>query len=148
MCIDCRRIWVDQASTGSRMNGSPRGRLSRARRHVFSYRLPRLVAPCAVVPHGEFWRSILAINVGTLARRSRTAKTKGPAQEHWVSPIRLIGQTGLPSKPTYELHRQGFDVSAELVRRLLHDMGYSLQALWSEHPASLDELGWKVPGGA
>ncbi len=36
------------------------------------------------------------------------------------------------SKSTYELAdelcRQGFDVSAELVRRLLHDMGYSLQA--------------------
>jgi transposase len=36
------------------------------------------------------------------------------------------------SKSTYEhadeLNRQGFDVSAELVRRLLHDMGYSLQA--------------------
>jgi hypothetical protein len=36
------------------------------------------------------------------------------------------------SKSTYELadqlRRQGFDVSAELVRRLLHDMGYSLQA--------------------
>jgi transposase len=35
-------------------------------------------------------------------------------------------------KSTYELARdlqqQGFRVSAELVRRLLHDMGYSLQA--------------------
>jgi hypothetical protein len=46
---------------------------------------------------GESWRSILAINAGARQRQGQTSKTIGPTQEHWASPDRRLGRTGLPS---------------------------------------------------